>query len=344
MENHANNMLTKGRTKWLIITPDNNSPSILLGLLNSLDVLQKEGILQYKLINYDKFMEELKWADCVVFLREMNYGAIEYLNQAKRAGKKTLYYVDDMLYQLPEFTPGYNYYSSEQVLKGLEYFVKNTDLLIGCSDWIVESYKMKYGCKGVSITPAITTPLVRVNTKKNNKITVGFAGCRDYKFLLEEIKEVFIELKKKYKDDIQFEFFGPDVSFLKEVRGLYLRMTTYKDYERLLLQRKWDIGMAYLGESEFFNNKFYNKYLEYGRLGICGIYSDVQLYRRIIQNEENGILVKNNVESWYNQLDLLINNEQLRKKIITTAQQHVLTTFSPANGANEIKLKLKEFI
>ena len=344
MESNVSNIATRGRVKWLIITPDANSPSILLGLVNSLDVLQREGILQYRLINYERYSSELKWADCIVFLREMNYEAIEYLNQAKKAGKKTLYYVDDLLYQLPQFSAGYSYYSSEQVLKGLAYFVQNTDLLIGCSDWIVESYKMKYGCKGISITPAIKTPLMRANNKKNNKVTIGFAGCRDYKFLLEEIKEVFIELKKKYKDTIQFEFFGPDVSFLNEIKGVHLKITHYRDYEWLLLQRNWDIGMAYLGESEFFDNKFYNKYLEYGRLGICGIYSDIQLYRRIIQNEHNGILVKNTVEDWYNQLDLLINNEELRKKIIKTAREHVITTFSPENGANEIKIKLKEFI
>ena len=76
--------------------------------------------------------------------------------------------------------------------------------------------------------------------------------------------------------------------------------------------------------------KYFNKYIEYGRFGIIGIYSDVLPYSGKIIDGVNGILVKNTREAWFSALDKLIQDQLnggnycdfLRERILEDISEH----------------------
>ena len=77
----------------------------------------------------------------------------------------------------------------------------------------------------------------------------------------------------------------------------------------------WDIGLAPMPESKFHECKYFNKYIEYASFGIVGVYSNVKPYIFGIKDNENGLLVNNDSDSWFNAISKLIDDDDLRTRI-----------------------------
>ncbi len=70
------------------------------------------------------------------------------------------------------------------------------------------------------------------------------------------------------------------------------------------------------------------KYIIYGGLGICGIYSKTPIYQNEIEDRVHGYLADNTRESWLDALDEAVNNKDLTKKIVTNAMSDVRQRYS----------------
>lgn len=116
----------------------------------------------------------------------------------------------------------------------------------------------------------------------------------------------------------------------------------YNSYIRQMSEVQWDIGVAPLPESDFHSCKYYNKFLEYGSIGAAGIYSNVQPYKQIIQNQVNGLLVENTDEAWIEGLSTLIDNQMLRTNIYKSARFQLEAEFTTPQIANDISSGLVE--
>ncbi|MFN8369826.1 MAG: glycosyltransferase [Bacteriovoracaceae bacterium] len=92
------------------------------------------------------------------------------------------------------------------------------------------------------------------------------------------------------------------------------------------------IGIAPLIDNEFNRSKSSIKFLDYSALGITTVASDIGVYSQIV-NGENGILVKNEEESWYLALKDLIQNSEKRKKIQTRAHNDVFDKYGYSSVA-----------
>lgn len=330
--------------KWLIVAKNPQAASITVGLLNTLEQLQKDNILHYKAVGYEKTKELIGWADCIIFSRIMDIQMMPLLDESIKLGKTTFYYVDDNLYNIPEYSRASGSYNSKEAQAVLKYFIQKTSKTVTCSEWLSKSYEEQYHCKNTWIQPSVKlSNISKVNADKD-KVVIGFAGNIDYIVLLERLKDVFLDLYKNYKSKIQFEFFGPKVSFLDEIEAIYYAPIEYSYYEMFLARKGWDIGLAYLEDTSFNNSKYFNKYLEYSRFSIAGIYSDIALYNRIIKNGVNGIVAKNTHEDWYEKIAQLIQDSSLRKAIAKNAYNDVVQNFSPQKGAESFKEKLREYI
>ncbi len=330
--------------KWLIITKDSQGASERVGLLNSLEYLKAHKVLDYQVTDSERPISELEWADNIIFSRTIESQMIYVLDTALRKGKITLYYVDDRLFNVPDYCRLNHYYNSEEVQQTLRYFIKSVHQVVTCSKWLSRSYDEQYHCRSTWVQPA-----VKVNSKsqKNfyeDKIVIGVAGNPDYAGRLEAIKEVFLSLHGKYKKEIQFEFFGPKVSFLDAVEGLYYRPVAYRYYEMYLSRKSWDLGLAYLEDSSFDNCKYFNKYLEYSRFKIPGIYSDIPLYHRAIREGINGAIAKNTCDEWYGQIEKLIQDRNLREQLAENAYNEVVEQFSPQKGAESFIWALGSYL
>jgi glycosyltransferase involved in cell wall biosynthesis len=86
---------------------------------------------------------------------------------------------------------------------------------------------------------------------------------------------------------------------------------------------KWDIAIAPLEENAFNQCKSDLKFLDYSALGFAGIYSRVAPYERTVRHLETGYLVDNTPESWLEALNVLLDDDKLRRGIAAEAQRYV---------------------
>lgn len=330
--------------KWLVVAKNTEVPSIKIGVINALEELKNKGVMTYEVADYQRAWKFLDWADCILFSRVIEDTLKTLLNEVIRKGKTTMYYVDDSLYNIPQYASASRVYNTPQAQSTISYFIQHSTEVVTCSEWLAQSYKEKYNRDIKWILPSVQIISSRKIVPHKDKLLIGFAGNIDYVTVLEQLKDMFIKLYDHYKDKIQFEFFGPKVSFLEAIEAIYYAPIEYKYYEMFLARRQWDIGLAYLEDSDFNNNKYFNKYLEYSRFKIAGVYSEIPLYQKVIQDEYTGLLAKNTIESWYTQIEKLIHYPTLRKSIAQNAYNDVCMRFSVEQGAQSIQDNLTQYI
>ena len=151
-------------------------------------------------------------------------------------------------------------------------------------------------------------------------------------------------LYRKYGDRIELTVIGPQI----ETEGISLivknvdRMPMAK-YNQYMKSHDFDIGLAPLFDFELGRSKYFNKYLEYTRNQICGIYSNVLPYTMVIEDKKNGFLVNNEPECWYDTICKLVEDECLRNKCIQKATEHVLLEYSRENNIHKLIYGFPDF-
>ena len=69
------------------------------------------------------------------------------------------------------------------------------------------------------------------------------------------------------------------------------------------------------------------KFLEFSSNEIPCVCSNVENYAKTVKHGETGLLAKNTKESWYENLNILIKDEELRKTISKNAASFVRNNF-----------------
>ncbi|HJV16853.1 MAG TPA: glycosyltransferase, partial [Bacillales bacterium] len=128
--------------------------------------------------------------------------------------------------------------------------------------------------------------------------------------------------------EIQFYVVGGEET---EISSWYKRIVVPKeeiDYPKFV---KWlrknvhfTIGVAPLTPNLLNQSKSYLKYLDYAALGIPGVYSELEPYKKVISSDFNGLLAKHSVKDWENHLKRLIMNPSLREEIIQNSYQDIV--------------------
>jgi len=93
------------------------------------------------------------------------------------------------------------------------------------------------------------------------------------------------------------------------------------NWQRIYKTLDFDIGIAPLEDTKFNKGKSNIKYQEYALMNAAPICSDVYPYRKTITNWENGVLCKG--DEWYDSLERLVTDHQLRRGIAMKAKKHV---------------------
>lgn len=163
-------------------------------------------------------------------------------------------------------------------------------------------------------------PDVRKNASCDDKITIGWlgAGTKDQLHYLRLLKEPLRNLNRKY--DIKFKIVSAlSKEVIMEFKNEAFDVDFGLDYWAPLnkmpsLIADFDIGVMPLSDDPYSRGKCAMKALEYMAMGIPVVASDVGENRYVIDNEVNGFLASN-TEEWVNNLNLLIENKNIREKI-----------------------------
>lgn len=305
-----------------------NASERLCGL-NQLNYLQNSGyinLIEKKFWSIKK--KDLNICDAIYICRTCNFTINFIVKKAKNNNIPVIYSLDDDLLGIAKSIPSYYKFSNPFFRICIKKILQNVNVLVSPSKKILKKYSSLFEIKKVFFLEEPADEFVEfVSHEGKEKIKVGFAGSSDRILEVERILgDTLIKIKQKYKEKIQFEFVGIVPTFAKLVDAICVPAMVYDEYLNYMRYCDWDIGLAPMPDDEFHSNKHYNKFIEYSRCGICGVYSNVMPYKQIKTFYPDVILVDNYSDNWERVISSLINTpkeiEYQRKKSLSCAKEY----------------------
>ncbi|MCQ6559730.1 glycosyltransferase family protein [Paenibacillus mendelii] len=323
----------RGDINVLIIGSDKIA-SYKIGLEQPFRHLEKMGVCQFDVrSDEDVSISRLAAADIVIFFRTVQPEAYKSLELAREMGKKTVYVIDDHFLAMSPATDMGRYYHESNKRKTYVKFLKNAHIIKVASGFFAKHLETHFNPNRVvnfpgSVDFSLISGLVKDN-KNEDKIVIGYEGGKKH-IAFEPVTNALRGILRTYGDKIRIEFYGfvpeglegkPQVSYVQHD-------SDYKNFLKRLYRSKWDIGLAPLEHSLLHDCKTNNKFREYSACRIPGIYSSYPAYEDWVKNKENGMLVSETRDDWYEAMVELIENPELRQTITNNAEKSAWEHFS----------------
>lgn len=198
----------------------------------------------------------------------------------------------------------------------------------------------------VVIPNLISTDVYKpMEVDNGDDIVIGYAGGASHygdlhhTGMYDALKDIMHEYKNvrvksvgmffdKYLPKARYEF----------VYGERGQEAWYKLYSTL----NFDIAIAPLEDTPFTACKSNIKWQEYSLIGAPTIASKVGPYADTIKHGDDGWLVDNSYDSWYNAFKIMITNTNLRKKIGSKAKARVIDEWSLEKNYQKVEEGLKQ--
>lgn len=307
----------------ILLESYNDCPSLRLvgSFFNSLKEYSEIG-LRIKLTRHIT-KSDLEWCDILVSLRGANKLSKYLAEQAVKNKKYLILCIDDDLLHVPY--PDLNKIVDKENKASLQKIINIADSLIVPSTYLGKKYSKEKSNYCVINTALKENEIIKWPEKESGYIKIIYAAHPGHKIFYEKyILPNMGKLYERYGDRLSYHFIGPQITVDdSRINVKYYKSMTYDDYHCFMKKNQFDIGVAPLFDTEVCRCKYFNKYIEYSKFGICGLYSNVLPYTSVVKNETNGLLVDNSSEAWYVALCKLIDSKDLRETLILNAQQQI---------------------
>jgi glycosyltransferase involved in cell wall biosynthesis len=275
-------------------------------------------------------------ADAILLHRFMpGICELDTLKAILSAGKPVIYETDDLLTEVPDGIPNAEYMRSGK--EGIEFAIRHASALVVSTPFLADWYRpMNPNIYVLDNYLDFDRFYQRVPLKPGKKITLGMVGTSlmDYNFAL--VDSALRDLVKRYAGRIRFCFIGhrPPSGWEKHPAvEFHPVLHDYQDYVKWLLDKQLDIALVPLVNDTFNHSKTAIKWLEYAAAGVATVFSDSPVYRTVVENGRNGLLVGNSPDDWMTAIDSLVDNPAWRRQLARTAQAEVRKHFSLRENA-----------
>lgn len=317
--------------------------SVRVGVLQPLEPLAEHGKCEIRYRNtMDITRQDIAWCDVMVTVRGSEYPTLRAVQAAKEAGKFLIYFLDDDLLGIPGGYASSVFYSDPQIRQNIVQILEMCDVLWAVNQRILEKYGKWCPRTVLSKVPAS----LQKEIKNNDKLHVLYAGSFDHNGMIQEkIAPAVRRILEEYPDKADFTFIGadPKLSGLKGVK-YYSYFDSYDDYQRVLMEGCFDLGLAPGFRTSFFACKYFNKFIEYATRGIVGIYENCAPFTDIVQDGVNGILCEGSAEDWYAALRAVITGKHDLVQLGSNAQNLLLKEFAPEEIAQRLSADIPELV
>lgn len=287
----------------------------------------KPGFTYDDVIDKNVTKDVLNNSKCIMFFRSRSVLDYQLAKLAKKLKKTIILFIDDDFLGLKDDygINGAGIWNGRK--KALKKMLPLMDAIMSSNDLLCDKYavlgnierKVRYD------TPVDGSTLVRNRTKDLSRIALyindGSIDMFD-KYLRPALKKLG-ELKPNYFT-VDLLSLHPNCNDLVGISVNYVPHMTYPEFRDYMNNSQIYIGLAPLDDEGFNKYKYFNKYIEYTRAGILGIYSDCPLYRQVIRNKENGILVSNTANDWADAVIYCVDNYEEYKRMIDSAQDMIV--------------------
>ena len=240
----------------------------------------------------------------------------------KLVAKKIIYDIDDLIFLGHSSDANKN----SKFLKGKAkaiYLMKKADHVITCTP-MLDEFVRKFNTQTTDISSTINTDtyIAKPNYTIQHQITLGWSGSHSTSKFLSLLKNILTELSKELDfkllviGDQHFEMDGVNIEAIR-----WNATTEVNDLSRI------DIGLYPLPDEPWVYGKSGLKALQYMALGIPTLATAIGANYRVIQDGENGFLIKAE-QDWKNKILRLAKDEALREKMGKQARIEVENKFS----------------
>jgi glycosyltransferase involved in cell wall biosynthesis len=241
---------------------------------------------------------------------------------SKVFGKKVIYDFDDAIWM--EHISDNN--SMAKRFKSV-HKVKNIckwSYKVSCGNEYLCNYARKYNSNVVYNPTCVDTE------KRHNilachdvsRVTIGWTGSFSTLKYIEAVTPVLKKLQDKYDFDIKIICNQKPQFDLKNL--YYVEWSEENEVKELATCQ---IGLMPLTKDEWSEGKCGFKLIQYLALGIPAVSSPVGVNKRIVDDGVNGILCETQ-EEWYNGIEKLLNEKELRKKMGEDGRRKIIKSYS----------------
>ncbi len=260
-------------------------------------------------------------------------GFVRVLSRCRQKGVPVVYELDDNLLDLHRDTP-WETYPGDSLRGVVAFLVRQADGVVVSTKALAERLLGLRG--GVLVVPnALDERLfgsVPESREPGSSVTIGYMGTLTHEADLRMVLAPLRALLRRHAGRVRLELVGGVAGrrMASLFEGLPFRMRepgNEDPYPRFVpwmrQQLRWDAAIAPLEDDAFTRGKSDLKYLDYGALGIPGVFSDVGPYRETIRHRETGLLAANEQEAWADALEEIVSDAALRARLAAAAKAEV---------------------
>lgn len=265
--------------------------------------------------------------------------------------KKLITEVDDWIFDLPAYNVASHPYKPGNEKEQIVYDqLALSDAVIVSTSFLKESINSLFPDKPIHIIANSIDFDVWDKAKsdgemepKGDKIRIGFTGCANHGGDMEIVIPVLLALLDEHPN--LEVIVAQDMGCFKEIKHPRLkvinRWVNIIDYPGMAKGWDMDIGIAPLRDNEFNRAKSNLRWLEYSALKVPTVASAVRPFNESVSHGTTGLLCKTK-EEWYENLNALIKNKELRNRLGNAAYQDVFNRFNMNDWAVKYSEVLRE--
>ncbi len=279
------------------------------------------------------FPERVDGADVVVLQRDFPVHMEAYeqiLALARERSLPVVLELDDLLLELPPYHPDRQIHHYTKALLPILQAVTEVDLVTVATGPLAD-YVAQYNPNVLVLPNYLDDDLWQLRapaapSSGQDPLVIGFMGGASHLPDLEMIGPVLEDLADCYPGRLHFRFWGLKHPTLlasrPDVEWHQTHIVRYTDFVDFFQRQTADIFIAPLRDNLFNVCKSPIKFLEYGALGIPGVFSRIAPYSQAIEDGRTGLLASSPAE-WREALVRLIEDPQLRLTIAADAQEAI---------------------
>ena len=271
----------------------------------------------------------------VLFNTHTSFSGLEIINAAKSKGVKVIYDLDDWMFGIPSYS---TMTLSIEKLSNITEMIRLADIVTTSNERLLERLSEICSHAIVVSNGSLIDNNRKHNESSNPKIlfstTDNLKMRKYYDNFFRQLRE-FIKLS-----NATIDFWGDEFKEISSLPNVNHRgVVSYSEYREKLCGEQYWFSVVPLGGEEDGSDYAYNrcktaiKYFDYASLGIPGIYSDVEIYSKVVKNEKTGILVKNDDNHWLDAMMSLYLNSAKREELRREAFIDCSLNYNLANSA-----------
>ncbi len=196
---------------------------------------------------------------------------------------------------------------------------------VSCGNEFLANYAKQFNQQVIHLPTTIDTENYHNKIKQhqaNKKIIIGWTGTITTMLYLDIIYPVVAKLAQKYPIELRII-----ANRAPQNKASFIKFVPWNKNSEITDLLAFDIGIMPMMNTEWEKGKCGFKALQYMALGIPAVVSPSGVNGKIVVAEENGLWATS-PEEWYTQLERLIQEVSLRKKLGEAGRQTVIEKYS----------------